>query len=47
MDLGFTAVITDESSAQTKPLIAGLVHSAKLHLAVFLDLLRNILDLPV
>ena len=45
MDLGFTAVIADECSAQTEPLIAGLVHSAKLDLAIFLDLLRNILGL--
>ena len=45
MDLGFTAVIADECSAQTEPLIAGLVHSAKLDLAVFLDLLRDIFGL--
>ena len=45
MDLGFTTVIADERSAQTEPLIAGLVHSAKLDLAVFLDLLRDILGL--
>ena len=45
MDLGFTAVIADERSAQTEPLIAGLVHGTKLDLAIFLDLLRDILGL--
>ena len=45
MDLRFTTVIADERSAQTQPLIAGLVHGTKLDLAIFLDLLRNILGL--
>ena len=45
MDLGFTAVIADESSRKTEPLGAGFVHGAKLDFAVFLDLLRNILGL--
>ena len=45
MDLGFTAIVADESSAQTEPLIASFVHSTKLNLAIFLNLLRDILGL--
>ena len=45
MNLRFTTVIADERSAQTEPLIAGLVHGTKLDLAIFLDLRRDILGL--
>lgn len=43
--LGFTTVIANECSGNTKPLIASLVHGANFDLAVFLDLLGAVLGL--
>lgn len=43
--LGFTAIIADERSRKAEPLAAGLVHGAKLYLAVCQDLFRDILGL--
>ena len=45
VDLRFTTVIADKRSTQTQPLVASLVHGTKLDLAIFLDLLRDILGL--
>ena len=45
VDLRFTAVVTDERTGDTQPLIAFLVHGADFDLAVFLDLLGAVLRL--